>query len=79
MADKMIKINLENADCKNIYFVNNDDLFGGKEINKAPTYINRDFKLILRITIVNISGQRVQTKKTFSFSKKQHFYKLLKK
>jgi len=31
MADKFIKVNLPKADCRNIYFVNNDDLFGSKE------------------------------------------------
>ena len=78
MADKLIKVNLDNADCKNIYFVNNDDLFGGKEIVKAPTYISRDYKLILRITIVNISGMRTQTKKTYSFNKKITFLQAIK-
>ena len=78
MADKLIKVSLDNADCKNIYFVNNDDLFAGKEIVKAPTYISRDYKLILRITIVNISGMRVQTKKTYSFSKKVTFLQAIK-
>ena len=38
MADILVKINIKNADCRNIYFVNNDNLFGGKEITKAPTY-----------------------------------------
>ena len=78
MADKLIKIDLDNADCKNIYFVNNDDLFSGKTIRKAPTYINRDYKIVLRITIVNISGMRVQNKKTFSFSKKITFLQAIK-
>ena len=78
MADKLIKVNLDNADCKNIYLVNNDDLFAGKEIVKAPTYISRDYKLILRITIVNISGMRVQTKKTYSFNKKITFLQAIK-
>lgn len=78
MADKLIKINLDNADCKNIYFANNDDLFAGKEILKAPTYISRDYKLILRITIINASGIRVQTKKTFSFHKKITFLQAIK-
>jgi len=43
MADKLVKVNLLKADCRNIYFVNNND-------TSAPTYINRDFKLVLRIT-----------------------------
>ena len=75
MADILVKINIKNADCRNIYFVNNDNLFGGKEITKAPTYLSRDFKLVLRITSINISGIRTQTKKTFSFLSKLHFYK----
>lgn len=73
MADVLTKINLSNVDCRNIYFINNDDLFSGKEIKKAPTYISRDYKLILRVTYVNRSGIRSQTKKTFSFSKKITF------
>ena len=73
MADKLVKVNLPKADCRNVYFVNNDDLFGGKEITSAPTYINRDFKLVLRITHTNESNVRMQTKKTFSFSKKMTF------
>jgi integrase len=73
MADKLTKINLPSVDCRNIYFVNNDDLFGGKEIQKAPTYISRDYKLALRITYVNHSGVRTQTKKSFNFSKKVTF------
>ena len=59
MADILVKINIKNADCRNIYFVNNDNLFGGKEITKAPTYLSRDFKLVLRITSINISGIRI--------------------
>ena len=78
MSFKRIKINLGNADCKNIYFVNNDDLFAGKEITKAPTYINRDYKLILRITIINVSGERAETNKIFSFSKKVTFLQAIK-
>jgi len=73
MADKLTKVNLPKADCRNIYFVNNDDLFGGKEIINAPTYISRDFKLILRVTHTNNSNVRTQTKKTFNFSKKITF------
>ena len=73
MADKLTKVNLPKADCRNIYFVNNDDLFGGKEITSAPTYISRDFKLVLRVTHLNESNIRIQTKKTFSFSKKITF------
>jgi len=73
MADKLVKVNLLKADCRNIYFVNNNDLFGGKEITSAPTYINRDFKLVLRITHTNESNVRMQTKKTFLFSKKMTF------
>jgi len=73
MADKLTKVNLPKADCRNIYFVNNDDLFGGKEITNAPTYISRDFKLVLRVTHTNQSNIRTQTKKTFGFSKKITF------
>jgi len=73
MADKLTKVNLPKADCRNMYFVNNDDLFGGKEIINAPTYISRDFKLVLRVTHTNQSNVRTQTKKTFSFSKKVTF------
>lgn len=39
MSLKRIKINLDNTDCRNIYFINNDNLFKSKEITKAPTYI----------------------------------------
>ncbi len=78
MADVLTKVNLNNVDCRNIYFVNNDDLFSGKEIKKAPTYINRDYKLVLRLTCINKSGMRVQTKKTFSFSKKVTFLQAVK-
>jgi site-specific recombinase XerD len=78
MADKLIKVNLSNVDCRNIYFVNNDELFGGKDITKSPTYINRDYKLILRVTYVNHSNVRTQTKKTFSFSKKVTFLQALR-
>ena len=78
MADILVKINIKNADCRNIYFVNNDNLFGGKEITKAPTYLSRDFKLVLRITSINISGIRTQTKKTFSFSKQITFLQALR-
>jgi site-specific recombinase XerD len=78
MSDVLIKVNLSNIDCRNIYFVNNDDLFGGKEIFKAPTYISRDYKLVLRVTSVNHSGVRTQTKKTFSFIKKITFLQALK-
>ncbi len=73
MADKLIKVNLAKADCRGIYFVNNDDLFGGKEIHSAPTYINRDFKLVLRVTHTNESNMRTQTKKSYAFSKKITF------
>ena len=73
MSDKYTKVNLPNVDCRNIYFINNDDLFGGTEIRKAPTYISRDYKLILRVTYVNNSGVRTQTKKTFDFVKKITF------
>ena len=73
MADMLTKVNLSKTDCRNIYFVNNDELFGGKEITVAPTYISRDFKLILRVTYTNHSNVRTQTKKTFSFSKKITF------
>lgn len=78
MADVLIKVNLTNTDCKNIYFVNNDDIFGGKEIRKAPTYISRDYKLVLRVTYVNHSAVKTQTKKTFSFIKKVTFLQALK-
>jgi len=78
MADKLIKINLPNVECRNIYFVNNDNLFGGTEIVKAPTYISRDFKLILRITHVNHSGVRTQTKKTFDFPQKSTFLQAIR-
>ena len=78
MADKIIKINLPNTDRKNIYFVNNDELFGGKEITKAPTYISRDFRLIIRVTVINSSGIRLETKKGFSFSKKLSFLQAIK-
>ena len=78
MADILVKINIKNVDCRNIYFVNNDNLFGGKEITKAPTYLSRDFKLVLRITSINISGIRTQTKKTFSFSKQITFLQALR-
>jgi site-specific recombinase XerD len=73
MADHLTKVNLPKADCRNIYFVNNDYLFGGKEIVNAPTYISRDFKLVLRLTHTNESNVRTQTKKTFSFTKKITF------
>ena len=79
MADKLTKINLLKADCRNIYFVNNDDLFGGKEITNAPTYISRDFKLVLRVTHTNQSNIRTQTKKTFSFSKKITFLQAIRR
>lgn len=78
MADKLIKVKLPKIDCRNIYFVNNDELFGGKEITSAPTYIPRDYKLVLRVTYVNRSAQREQTKKTFSFNKKTTFLQALK-
>jgi site-specific recombinase XerD len=78
MADKFIKVNLSNVDCRNIYFINNDELFGGTDIQKAPTYISRDYKLILRVTYVNHSGVRTQTKKTFNFSKKVTFLQALR-
>lgn len=78
MADKFIKVNLPNVDCRNIYFINNDEIFGGKEINKAPTYISRDFKLLLRVTHVNESNVRTQTKKTFNFIKKITFLQAVK-
>jgi len=70
---KLTKVNLPKADCRNIYFVNNDILFGGKEIVSAPTYISRDFKLVLRVTHTNNSNVRTQTKKSFNFSKKVTF------
>ncbi|STP03697.1 Uncharacterised protein [Helicobacter acinonychis] len=47
MAFKRIKINPQNADCRDIYFDNSDDLFGGKEITEALTCIKRDYKFIL--------------------------------
>lgn len=78
MADRFIKVNLPKTDCRNIYFIDNDDLFGGSEIQKAPTYISRDFKLVLRVTHVNRSGVRIQTKKTFNFSKKITFLQALR-
>ena len=78
MAEKFVKINISNVDCRNIYFLNNDDLFGGGIVTKAPTYISRDFKLILRVTYVNYSGIRTQTKKTYSFSKKVTFLQALR-
>ena len=78
MADILVKVNLPKVDCRNIYFVNNDTLFGGSEIEKAPTYISRDFKLVLRVTNVNRSGVRAQTKKSFSFSKKITFLQALR-
>lgn len=73
MADVLTKVNLSNVDCRNIYFINNDALFADKEITKSPTYINRDFKLALRVTHVNQSAVRIQTKKIFSFSQKMTF------
>ena len=78
MADKKIKINLPNTDCKNVYFVNNDKLFEGKEITKAPTYISRDFRLIVRATVINPSGIRLEIKKGFHFSKKLSFLQAIK-
>ena len=78
MADKLTKINIPTVDCRNIYFVNNDELFGGKEIRKAPTYLNREYKLVLRVTSVNHSAVRVQTKKTFSFTNKITFLQALR-
>lgn len=78
MADKFTKINIPNVDCRNIYFINNDDLFGGSVITKAPTYITRDFKLTLRVTYVNQSGQRVQAKKTYDFKKNNTFLQALR-
>lgn len=78
MANKIIKINLPNTDCKNIYFVNNDELFGSKEIVKTPTYISRDFRLVIRATVINSSGIRLETKKGFSFSKKLTFLQAIK-
>lgn len=78
MADILTKMNLPNVDCRNIYFVNNDELFAGKDITKAPTYISRDFKLALRVTHVNQSGVRTQTKKIFNFSKKITFLQALR-
>ena len=78
MANKIIKINLPNTDCKNIYFVNNDELFGSKEIVKTTTYISRDFRLIIRVTVINSSGIRLETKKGFSFSKKLTFLQAIK-
>lgn len=78
MADILVKVNLPNVDCRNIYFINNDEIFSGKEICKAPTYIPRDFKLVLRITYVNQSCVRTQTKKTFDFSQKITFLQALR-
>ena len=78
MADIFVKVNLPNVDCRNIYFINNDEIFSGKEITKAPTYISRDYKLVLRITYVNQSCVRTQTKKTFDFSQKITFLQALR-
>lgn len=78
MADIFVKVNLPNVDCRNIYFINNDEIFSGKEITKAPTYISRDYKLVLRITYVNQSCVRTQTKKTFDFSQKTTFLQALR-
>jgi len=78
MADKFIKVNLPNVDCRNLYFVNNDDIFGGSSITKAPTYISRDFRLVLRVTYVNHSNMRTQTKKTYNFIKKITFLSAVK-
>jgi integrase len=78
MADILVKVNLPNVDCRNMYFINNDEIFSGKEITKAPTYIPRDYKLVLRITYVNQSCVRTQTKKTFDFSQKTTFLQALR-
>lgn len=78
MADILTKVNLPNVDCRNMYFINNDEIFAGKDITKAPTYISRDFKLALRVTYVNQSGIRTQTKKIFCFSKKVTFLQALR-
>ena len=73
MTNDLIKINLKNVDCKNIYFDNRNGIFGTKEITKAPTYIGCDFKLYLRVYAVDESGNKKQTKKSFSFSNKITF------
>ncbi len=78
MADILVKVNIPKVDCRNIYFVNNDNLFNVNEIEKAPTYISRDFKLVLRVTHVNRSGIRTQTKKSFNFSQKTTFLQALR-
>ena len=58
--------------------MNNDELFGSKEIVKTTTYISRDFRLIIRVTVINSSGIRLETKKGFSFSKKLTFLQAIK-
>ena len=78
MADILVKINIKNVDCRNIYFVNNDNLFWRQRNNKSTYLLSRDFKLVLRITSINISGIRTQTKKTFSFSKQITFLQALR-
>ena len=78
MTNDLIKINLKNVDCKNIYFDNRNGIFGTKEITKAPTYIGCDFKLYLRVYAVDESGNKKQTKKSFSFSNKITFLQAIK-
>ena len=78
MTNDLIKINLKNVDCKNIYFDNRNGIFDAKEITKAPTYIGCDFKLYLRVYAVDESGNKKQTKKSFSFSNKITFLQAIK-
>ena len=78
MLDNYIKVNLPKIDCRNIYFLNDNNIFNVNEIVKAPTYMQNNFRLFLRLTYVNQSGVRTQTKKVFKFGKHITFIQALK-
>ena len=67
MAQKLIKINISNRNCKGLYFVDSNGTYNGvKEFTNtnAPKRLKEDFKLVLRLT------EKGRTKKeTFIYSK----------
>lgn len=65
MAQKLIKINIKNRNCKGLYFVDSNSTYNGvKEITNtnAPKKLKEGFKLVLR---GKQNGKT--TKKTFTF------------
>ena len=67
MAQKLIKINISNRNCKGLYFVDSNGTYDGvKEFRNAnaPKRLKDDFKLVLRLT------EKGRTKKeTFTYPK----------